>query len=78
MIRLGIMAFNPLFTRNNTSFVTKESGVQIALNYRERFFSKANERVLISRVKIINPLIKQFNIDKLVAPGCNLGLRQLA
>lgn len=77
MIRFWIVAFNPLFTWDNTSSITKEPGIEVTLDYRESFFGEADKSILFSRVEIVDPLIKQLNIDKLVAPGCSRGLRRL-
>jgi hypothetical protein len=75
VIWLFVVFVYPKITRNNTSRITKEPGIQEAFNYGIIFFSKRAERLLNRRIEIVDPLVKDLNIDKLVGPGRNRGLR---
>ena len=78
MIRFGVILLYPVLTWDNATSIPKEAGVEVALNNRERLFSETSKGFLFSRIKVVDPLVKYLNIDKLVAPARSLGLRLLA
>jgi hypothetical protein len=78
MIRFFVVFINPKITRNNTPCIPKEPGIQEALNYGVIIFGERTKRFLNRGVEIVNPLVKNLNIDKLVEPGRSLALRPFA
>lgn len=78
MINLLVIAVNPKVACNNASGIPKETGIQKALDYRIIIFSKRAEGFLNRRIEIIDPLVEDLNIDKLVGPVDNRALRHAA
>jgi len=78
MISLFVIAIDPKITRNNAPGILKETSIQEALDYRVVLFCKRTKGFLNGGIKIIDPLVENLNIDKLVGPGCNRVLRRIA
>lgn len=78
MISLLVITIYPEITRNNASGIPKEAGIQEAFNNRVIIFCKRAERFLNRRIEIVDPLVKDLNIDKLVGPAGNRALRRAA
>ena len=78
MINLFVVAIDPKITCNNASGIPKETGIQEALDYRVIVLSKRAEGFLNRSIEIIDPVVEDLNIDKLVGPVGNRALRHAA